>query len=181
MTTEVTIPPASATPQTITIPVATDAELDALEARVVVLEQSPGTGEPGPRPPGPQGEPGPAGPPGPPGPPGDGGGRHRALVTETGIWLHTFGGANDDERLDQALAMQQQSGNNMAPIILGYRDWNFDPVGHPRTIVSGTKLQAPHSSGQTNAELNGGNYVGVHCAQLDHQRRRQRPNGVVAR
>jgi hypothetical protein len=166
VTAEVTIPPASKEPRTITLPIATDDELaaviadqEALESRVVALEQSPGTGEPVPGPPGPQGEPGPAG---PPGPPGDGGGGN-ALVTETGIWLHTFGGANDDERLDQALAMQQQSGNNMAPIILGYRDWNFDPVGHPRTIVSGTKLQAPHSSGQTNAELNGGNYVGVHC------------------
>ena len=69
MTAEVTIPPSSKEPRTITLPIATDDELaaviadqEALESRVVALEQSPGTGEPVPGPPGPQGEPGPAGP-----------------------------------------------------------------------------------------------------------------------
>jgi hypothetical protein len=191
MTTEVVIPPASPGEQTIVLPVATDAEVDALEqrvealetkappadgdvtqaefdaleARVVTLEET-GGGEVGP-----QGEPGPMGPAGPPGPQGeqgepgpagsgDGG---NALVIETGIWAHTFGGANDDERLDQALAIQEQSAgtNNMPPIILGYRTWAFDPIAHPRTLHSGVKIIGPHSSGQTNPELAGGNYVGV--------------------
>lgn len=141
---------------TVSLPLATDSELNALAARVDALETTGGT--PGPQgPPGPQGEPGPQG---PPGPAGDGDGN--ALVIETGIWLHTFGGADDDERLDQALELQAQSANNWPPVILGYRDWNFDPVAHPRTIRSGTKLIAPHTSGQKNAELSGGDWTGVH-------------------
>jgi hypothetical protein len=121
-------------------------------------------GEPGPMgPPGPQGEQGEPGPMGPAGPAGSGEGGN-AFVIENGIWVHTFGGANDDERLDQAVAQQKGTAatNNMPPMILAYRDWEFDPVNRPRVMYSGLKLQAPHSSGQKNAELSSGNYTGVH-------------------
>jgi hypothetical protein len=154
-----------------TIHLTTPADLLPIRERLTAVEDAVAEGGGTQGPPGPQGEPGPAGPTGPQGEPGPAGPQGpagsgeggNALVIETGIWLHTFGGANDDDRLDQALELQQQSPNNCPPIILGYRDWNFDPVNRPRVIRSGTKLIAPHSSGQTNAELNGGNYVGVHC------------------
>ena len=83
-------------------------------------------------------------------------------LRETGIWIHTFPGANDDERLSAAIAEQRRSAavENMPPMILPYRTFSVNPVAYRRTLYNGLKLIGPHKSGQKNPELAGGNLVG---------------------
>jgi hypothetical protein len=83
-------------------------------------------------------------------------------LRETGIWIHTFPGANDDERLSAAIAEQRRSAatENMPPMILPYRSFMVNPVAYRRTLYNGLKLIGPHKSGQKNPELAAGNLVG---------------------
>ena len=83
-------------------------------------------------------------------------------IRETGIWIHTFPGANDDERLTAAIAEQRRSAatENMPPMILPYRTFSVNPVTNRRTLYNGLKLIGPHKTGQKNPEISGGNLVG---------------------
>ena len=66
-------------------------------------------------------------------------------LRETGIWIHTFPGANDDERLSAAIAEQRRSAavENMPPMILPYRTFSVNPVAYRRTLYNGLKLIGP--------------------------------------
>ncbi len=93
----------------------------------------------------------------PPAPPGE-----TFNIRETGIWIHTFPGANDDERLTAAIDEQKRSASteNMPPMILPYRTFSVNPVTNRRTLYNGLKLIGPHKTGQKNPEISGGNLVG---------------------
>lgn len=76
-----------------------------------------------------------------------------------GIYLDLMSGANDDEKLDAAIALQQSIAG-MPPIILPPRTIN---VNKTRSLYSGVKLVGNGGvpSGQKNPELSGGNLGGT--------------------
>lgn len=82
-------------------------------------------------------------------------------LTDGGFYLDSpaYSGT-DDQRLTAAIADQQGTGGttNYPPIILPSRPLTFNT---PRTMYSGLKVVGSHKSGQKNAEISGGNFVGA--------------------